>query len=143
MAKLITSPSCRPYQLCQAYQSCQAFTLLEVLIALVIVATALIALVKASDYNIVDTEHLQQKTMAMIVASNRLAEVQLGIDAQENNQSVNLLNHRFMVKTTLTPALSTLFAKDIQKVSIAVSQQSPQKSQGSSLVNLVGYMTVH
>lgn len=67
------------------------FTLIEVLIALAIIAIALTAIVKVSSSNIEDSIYLQNKTIAVILASNILAEAQLGLIAQASNQTSELL----------------------------------------------------
>ena len=53
------------------------FTLLEVLVALLIVSLALSGLVAAGGQSVASSAHLRAKTIATLVASNRLAEVEL------------------------------------------------------------------
>ncbi|TVS11537.1 MAG: type II secretion system protein GspI [Wenzhouxiangella sp.] len=56
---------------------CRAFTLLEVLIALVIVAVALAALARAGAQAIDGQSMLEERTLALWVADNVLAELRL------------------------------------------------------------------
>lgn len=53
------------------------FTLLEVLVALVLLAVALSAIMKTASENTINTAHLRDKYFASIVASNKLAELQI------------------------------------------------------------------
>ena len=55
----------------------QGMTLLEVMLALVILASAGIAVMQAASQSLSNQSYLQQKTFAMWVASNRLAELKL------------------------------------------------------------------
>jgi len=55
----------------------QGMTLLEVMLALVILASAGIAVMQAASQSLNNQSYLQQKTFAMWVASNRLAELKL------------------------------------------------------------------
>ena len=58
-------------------RSCRGFTLIEVLVALTIVSIALIALSQAGG-RAVDTQfQLEQRSVALWIASNRLAEIEL------------------------------------------------------------------
>ncbi|MFO7592805.1 MAG: type II secretion system minor pseudopilin GspI [Pseudomonadota bacterium] len=61
------------------------FTLLEVLVALVVVAVALAALLKGASGNAINTAYLRDKTFAQWVAMNVVAERQLGLS--ESSQS--------------------------------------------------------
>lgn len=55
------------------------FTLIEVLIALVILSVALTAVIKAVSQNLRDTAYLEQKNIADWVGTNIINEVQLGL----------------------------------------------------------------
>ncbi len=68
------------------------FTLIEVLIALAIIAIALTAIVKASASNVEDAIYLQNKNIANLMANNILAEAQLGLITPAASQPRKLLN---------------------------------------------------
>jgi general secretion pathway protein I len=63
--------------MCHPRRYAQGFTLLEVLVALAVVAIALAAAVKAAGENAVNTAYLRDKTLAHWVAMNKVAELQL------------------------------------------------------------------
>ncbi|GAB3287041.1 type II secretion system minor pseudopilin GspI [Parahaliea aestuarii] len=60
------------------------FTLVEVMVALAVVALALPALIMALYQQVDGTEHLRDKSMAQIVAANKLAELRLLSQARGN-----------------------------------------------------------
>ena len=55
----------------------RGFTLIEVMLALVIVATAVPALLLTLDQQIDGTAHIRDRSLAQIIAANRLAELRL------------------------------------------------------------------
>lgn len=55
------------------------FTLIEVLVALAIVSIALTAVIKVSSQNIKNTFYIQEKTIALWVASDIINEVRAGL----------------------------------------------------------------
>jgi len=60
-------------------QSSSGLTLIEVLVALAIIAIALTAIIKAASQNIRSTNYLQDKTIAMWVGQEVLNEARLGL----------------------------------------------------------------
>jgi type II secretion system protein I len=61
------------------------FTLVEVMVALAIVALALPALLLTLDQQIDGTAYLRDRSLAQIVASNRLTEVRLALRSGRQN----------------------------------------------------------
>lgn len=62
-------------------------TLIEVLVALVIVSVAVLALARSGG-QVVDTHYqLEQRTLAMLVANNVLAEIELSGDASPSQRA--------------------------------------------------------
>jgi general secretion pathway protein I len=62
----------------------RGFTLVEVMVALAIVAIALPALLMSLYQQIDDTAYLRDKTLAYMVAENKLAEIRLVISSTRN-----------------------------------------------------------
>jgi len=62
----------------------KGFTLVEVMVALAIVAIALPALLMSLYQQIDDTAYLRDKTLAYMVAENKLAEIRLVIGSTRN-----------------------------------------------------------
>lgn len=64
------------------------FTLIEVLLALAVMAIAVTTLLKTLGFNIQTNQHLQDKTAQHIVAMNAIAQLQMHSIAAENQASV-------------------------------------------------------
>ena len=62
-----------------ARRTSRGFTLLEVLVALVVLAVALGALIKAGSQHARNTAYLQERTLASWVAGNVLADYEAGL----------------------------------------------------------------
>lgn len=60
----------------------KGFTLIEVLVALIILAIVSLAVMKAMRDSIYDTEHVQQSFIARVVAMNVLSSMQVGLQAE-------------------------------------------------------------
>ncbi len=71
-------PRTRPRPVCAWHRAEQGFSLLEVLIALAVLALALFALSRSAALAIDATRHRQEVLLAGLVAQNVLAEIRLG-----------------------------------------------------------------
>jgi general secretion pathway protein I len=101
----------------------QGFTLIEVLIALAIVAIALIAIVQTSILTIENANYLKQKTIAIWVADNAIANLQLGlIQAPVTNAPMTMLNRQWYWSALEDQTRD----KYVDKLSVTV-RESPQK----------------
>lgn len=84
----------------------KAFTLIEVLIALVILAISLTALVKSSSSNVEDLMYIRDKTVAHWIAMNTMSRVQLHLlkasyEPFFHEETVTALNKSWLVKSSL------------------------------------------
>jgi type II secretion system protein I len=114
-----------------------AFTLLEVLIALVILALAFISVFSSISANSRALQQVQNKTAAQLVALNVLAESQLGlIDYSENNK-----NHRSKERMFNQDwqCLSSLKEGD-QPGSYKMELQVSLSKSSTTLAHLTGYL---
>lgn len=99
------------------------FTLIEVLLALSIIAIALTALLKASAQNVSSTQRIKEKTISHWVAMQGVAMVQLGLlqvtPSQDITQLTTMLGQRwyFRAKVGQTPI------KAVQQITITVSKK--------------------
>lgn len=77
----------------------QGFTLIEVLIALAIMAIALTALLKASSHNIVFTQQLKDKTISHWVGLQAISAIQSNIipvkSGEVTSHVTNMLNNKW------------------------------------------------
>ncbi|WED44183.1 GspI family T2SS minor pseudopilin variant LspI [Legionella cardiaca] len=98
------------------------FTLIEVLIALSVIAIALTALLKATAQNVANTQRLQEKTISHWIAIQGVTMVQLGLltvtPSKEVTQITNMLGQRWYwrVKINATPI------KSVQQITITTSK---------------------
>lgn len=89
----------------------RGFTLVEVMVALAVVAIALPALLVTLYGQMDDTAYLRDKTLAQMVAANKLAETRLGVAASQQvaagkSSGVTSLADRdwyWWVESTTTP----------------------------------------
>lgn len=100
----------------------QGFTLIEVLLALAIIAIALTALLKATAQNVANTHRIKEKTVSHWVASQGVSMIQLGLLPVKLNQDITqvttILGQRWywrasVVKTSM---------KYVQQITITVSK---------------------
>jgi general secretion pathway protein I len=98
------------------------FTLIEVLLALAIIAIAFTALLKATSMDITGTQHIKDKTISHWVAAQGVTLIQLGLlgkDAHtELSEVTTLFNQRWYWRATIKP--TTIHA--IQEIHISVSK---------------------
>lgn len=118
MVKLFTAnpPSCA------SRHTARGFTLIEVLLALAIVAIAFTALLKASSQDIVATQQIKDKTISHWVAEQAITLIQLGLinptTAEGGRQATTLFHERWYwhAQLTATPI------KSVQQITIELSQ---------------------
>ena len=114
------------------------FSLIEVLIALAVIAIALTALMKATSQSIVGTQHLKEKTIAHLVAMQGLSRIQLGMTMLHPNQEItekmSMLGSDWYwhARSVSTPI------KTMQKIEISVGQHS----QGPFTNPLAGFQVI-
>ena len=101
----------------------RGFTLVEVLLALAIIAIALTALLKATAQDIDNTRRIKEKSIAHWVAMQGLTMIQLNLIAvnqsQESTQNTTMLNEHWFWRAKI----SATAIKKIQKITISVSQK--------------------
>lgn len=116
-------------------QSTRGFTLIEVLLALAIIAIAFAALLKASSQNIQNTQRLKEKTISHWVALQGIQLIQLGIvqptPQQDMTEITTLLGQRWYWRIHISP---TPFKK-VEQITITLSQ----KQSGPFRDAVIGY----
>lgn len=105
----------------QSHKSQEGFTLIEVLLALTVIAIALTALLKSTAQTIRNTQRLKEKTISHWVAMQGVAMIQSGLLVIKPNQDVTkittLFNQRWYWRVTLTKTT----IKHLQKITITTS----------------------
>ncbi len=115
----------------------KGFTLIEVMVALVIIAIALSALLSTSGTQARNVGYLKQKTLAHWVAMNAMTEIQINKTFPElgdKKGSANMANKTwYWIRTTKATA-----DKDARQVKFVVFAD---KNHNQNLTHLIGYAT--
>lgn len=77
----------------------QGFTLIEALVALLVLAIAATGLVRAAEAHIDSIRNVERRTAAQLVAQNRLAEITIG-DPGSGSAPVEMLGQQWAVSTS-------------------------------------------
>jgi len=116
----------------------RGFTLIEVLLALAVIAIALTALIKATGQNVAYTERIKDKSISHWVAMQGVAMIQLNLLPLSSNQEINqvttMLGDRWYwrARARSTPINS------MQEISISVSK----KQSGPFTDTLLAYKRI-
>ncbi|HAT1941786.1 GspI family T2SS minor pseudopilin variant LspI [Legionella pneumophila] len=99
------------------------FTLIEVLLALTVIAIALTALLKATAQNIDNTHRIKEKTISHWVAMQGIAMIQLNLlrtsQSQESTQATTILGQKWYWRAKISPTP----IKRLQQITISVSSK--------------------
>lgn len=113
------------------FKNARGFTLIEVLLALAVIAIALTALLKATSEDVSLTQRIKEKSISHWVAMQGVNTIQLGMIPinlnQEITQVTSMLGQRWYWRAKLTPTS----VSSMQQISITVSphQAGPFKDQ--------------
>jgi len=117
----------------------RGLTLIEVLIALVVISIALTAIIKSTSQTIKNHIYLEDKIIAAWIANNKMNEIRaglihlsLGLESIENKTTC--LNKQFSWKATRTATANS----HIQQINMTVL--NPHAN--TTLVSLTGYLYV-
>ena len=119
-------------------QAQKGFSLIEVLIALAVLAFALTALMNTAGSAARNTAHLQEKTFAHWVAMNKMAELRLSgtfpkIGVKEGKSEMVGREWRWEVKTLATPE------KNMRRVDVRIRR--PEDPKETSLTLVTGFLS--
>ena len=115
----------------------RGLTLIEVLIALAIIAIALTAIIKAVGENIRGTSYLEDKTAALYVAQQVANEARVGIlplQAQTITEKTNMLGREWYWQAEMHATGNA----NIHKISVSVYKNEPENDE-SPIINLEAY----
>lgn len=100
----------------------RGFTLIEVLLALMVVAIALTALVKSTSQSIMATIHIKNKTISHLVAMQGVTLIQLGLLNVPHNQEITEITNMLGQKWYWRAKLTQTSMKHVSQITITVSQ---------------------
>ena len=118
----------------------QGLTLIEVLIALAIIAIALTAIIKSTSQDIRGTTYLQDKTIAMWVGQNVINETRTGLlrlsGEEPVMQKTTMLDRDWYWQASAIPTPN----HRIKKIRVRVFAHAIKSGDYSSLVSLESYV---
>lgn len=100
----------------------KGFTLIEVIIALAVIAISMAAVINGVGKNVSNASYLREKTLAHWVASNKVAEIQLSniaLDADEKSGEATLANLRWEWNVDIDDT----DIQDIKRVTVSVQRE--------------------
>ena len=116
----------------------RGFTLLEVLVALAVVALSLAALIKVASSNASNAAYLQEKTLAHWVGMNKIAELQVqhqwpDTGTQRGTVMLGGQEWRWVVKVQATPD------QDVRRLDVSV-QPDARRNEDHPAARLVAFL---
>ncbi|MFC3907604.1 type II secretion system minor pseudopilin GspI [Legionella dresdenensis] len=100
----------------------RGFTLIEVLLALVIIAIALTALMKATTEDVALTQRLKEKTLSHWVAAQGVSMIQLGLLPMAANQEASQVTRIAGQRWYWRAKISTTALAHVDQITITVSK---------------------
>lgn len=98
------------------------FTLIEVLLALVVVSIALTALLKATGQDVANTQRIKDKTTSHWVAMQGVTMIQLGLLPIQLNQEITQVTSMLRQRWYWRARLTSTSVKTMQQINITVSK---------------------
>ena len=117
----------------------RGFTLIEVLLALAVIAIALTALLKATGQSVIYTQRINDKTISHWVAMQGIAMIQLNLLTITPGQDVNQVTKMLGENWYWRAKLSNLPSNDLQQITITVSKNQ----SGPFTDSLTAYRFTH
>ncbi|MGB7409033.1 MAG: type II secretion system minor pseudopilin GspI [Pontixanthobacter sp.] len=112
------------------------FTLIESMVALVILGIAAVGIVQAVEAHVDRLRQLDQRTAARWVAENALAEARLQGGGSDTTIERQMLQYRWRVTTRLSPSDDP----DMDLVTIEVAPANSPAGTDASMVTLRGFV---
>jgi general secretion pathway protein I len=115
----------------------RGFTLLEVMIAVTIFAVVATTIANVSSQTVSNLLVIEEKTLAALVAENRLAEMRLAgyPNVSQTNDTFDMANREWFIRTEVE---ETPFP-DTRRVTVAVSRED----EGGELARLTTLIGMH
>lgn len=109
----------------------KGFTLIEVLLALAVIAIALTALLKATSEDVTLTQRIKEKSISHWVAMQGVTTIQLGMVAINLNQEITQVTKMLGQQWYWRAKLTSTPVRTMQQISITISdkQAGPFKDE--------------
>lgn len=96
----------------------QGFTLIEVLLALSILAIALSAMLKASSNTVLGTQRIKEKTLSHLVAMQAISMIQLDLVQLHAGQSIDKKEKLFQQTWSWSATVGSTPLQKVEKITI-------------------------
>ncbi|MEP9403257.1 type II secretion system minor pseudopilin GspI [Sphingomonas sp. VNH70] len=107
------------------------FSLIEAMVALAVLAIATVGLIGAVEQHIDSTRGVERRAVAMWVAENRLADLEVGTP-EANGEQVDMLGRRWSVRVNRVPTTDP----ELDRVTITVAAMG----ESAPLARLDGFL---
>lgn len=117
----------------------RGFTLIEVMVALIIFAVLSVTLLVRLGDNIRAEQYLESKTIASLIAENKLAELRIKEEwsaVRDDTDTVNMAGLDWQVKTTVTDTPND----NLRRVDVKVGPDTGRSTDDSYIVTLTSYI---
>jgi general secretion pathway protein I len=105
-------------------QASNGFTLIEVMIALLIIAIALVTIIKVNHTVLSSQTYIEDKSNALILANNTIAEIQCGLMIASVTQSATDFLNKTYFKTV---QIEKIPGTSVEKINVKIDNASHQK----------------
>jgi len=106
----------------KTHRQIRGFTLIEVLLALAVIAIALTALLKASSQDVYNTQRIKDKTLNHWVAMQAVNMIQTGLLKPATNQDISQVTLIFGQRWYWQAKLSSTGIKSMDRITINISE---------------------
>ena len=116
------------------------FTLIEILVALAILAIAMAALTQASGSNTANASYLRDRALGMWIAENQLVDMQISEEwprIGSKTGSTEMAGHRWHWKTLVEKVADETTQQYLRAVTIEVRVNETQKTPSATLQGFV------
>ena len=112
----------------------KGFTLIEVMVALAVVAVALAALSRAMGLTVANQSNLEERIVATWIAQDELVKLQVLPESRaEEKQQITVFNRNWTTELSTEPTL----IPSIQKATMSVTPEG-QDTASASLITVIG-----
>jgi general secretion pathway protein I len=119
----------------------QGFTLIEILVAMAILAVAMAALIQTSGQTAASATYLQARTIGMWVAENRLTELQISPDwirVGSKNGETKMAGKNWYWRTIVEKIADVETQEFMRGVTVEVRSNPDQENPSATLKGFVG-----